>query len=462
MLKTAYDPNKYCIDDVYKKMRAVCPEIVDSVLGMIDGSVADYAQQLWSDVPICQANISDNARNHLHNQLKIELNEQLGSALAQDALKSFIRKPILQTGPHCQLLFDKCNLFSAIFSLMGIKGVSSKFYFLSNCATTTMELRPKVGPCWLNYYDTNINLFNLSRVKRKSTSTYCLNEDLTFVMKPDFGEVNTDEVKRFYEKYKPLIDTKHFCSATSAFNYTNRVLWKFWDNEENFNPVFLDEAVYSKLLISHLKDKNSFIYKIFNNFSLQSKIITQIKIETDQPWGSMIPTQTDFLWYLGDNKIKPLKFTHDSIEILEEGISYTINNDIESIIDALENNRVIPNIFVIIAMVSLLPNSRLVGGLHQAAYYPALQRALISILDEHIEDENILKKYLSTNYNNAWGTHVLEEPGEILDILNEASDGFQIPYMINKYSNFSLSYCINDFEQFRRYYRWGQFLCEQI
>ena len=408
MAKPNYDPDKYDLDDMRRKMRIVCPEIVDTVSNMSNDTLANYATHLWSDVNVCEAEVSKNARKHLYEQLTAELINQVGPHLAAKALEEFTRKPILQTGPHCQLLFDKCNLFSAIFSLMGIKSFKGTFYFLSNCATTNIELRAKEGPNWVNYYDTDINVFDLPRTKRKNLSTFCLRGNLSLVMKPSFGVVNIEEANQFYNEYKPLLGKGRFSSATEAFNHANRTLWHYWHREQEFIPIFLDESFYSKLLAAHLKDESSLIHKLFNSPNLQHRILRYIESESNVPWGSMIPTQTDFLWYTAGNRIKSIKFTEDSVATVDAEINYRIDNTIKDIVNALENNRVVPNLFVIIAMVSLLPNCRLVGGLHQAAYYPALQRAFVSILDDNIEDEYTLKQYLQVNCNHAWGTHVLE------------------------------------------------------
>ena len=432
------DTEYYSKQILFKNMSKFCPDVADSLIEFSNSSINDYANYIWSKVLLSDSKISQNSRSHLYNVLFNEVEEQLDFSHANEALAEFIKIPVLQTGPHCQLLVERSRFYSAIFSLIGLNSIGHKYCFLENCSTVSFTEKANTGPGWITFHDTSINVFGLSRRTLLKSSVYAYNAPLSFELNPTLGKIKINKINLLLKELKELIGSEKFNSATKAFNKANHTLWRSWDKFKEFYPIFLDEYFFVKLLLSHLSDSNSIVYRILNDCNYYNKILSNIKDEAKLPTGSKIPHQTEFFWTIRKKKIHALVINDGKIFNENHIDELCFDFNITNIKKGLKEGILIPDAFMIILMLSILPNVRIVGGSRQIAYYSPFQRVFMDILNEKNDDELGLKEYLQKNFNSAWGATVLDENEDVSDLLIDYPSGQQLEFLIKKFSQQSL------------------------
>ncbi|MGL4875282.1 MAG: hypothetical protein ACRC30_11600, partial [Clostridium sp.] len=94
----------------------------------------------------------------------------------------------------------------------------------------------------------------------------------------------------------------------------------------------------------------------------------------------------------------------------------------------------------------------------QVAYYPVYQKIFIEVLDDDNQEEKKLKEYLLNTLNYGWGTHVIRDKRNIIDILNLQDKHIEIDQFIKQYEKIILSESVNNLYEFRHYHCWGNIL----
>lgn len=349
------------------------------------------------------------------------------------------------------------NFFTALFSLIGLINNGCSFYFHSTCTTPTLESRHFYGPAWLTVYDTNFNILGLSKSFRRKNSVLTADGDFSFQFTPYYGTKLVNKAENFRYKLMELLGDKHYKNVIEAYEQSNKLIWKKFLSTK-VQPVYLKEDFYSRLLLHSLEDQESYIHRFFLNWEKQKIVIDHIKKDASLPWGEMIPTSTNFFWVIQENKIKPLKFTEHTIMYAdkEEALS---ENTLASIIELLENGIIVPDIFLIIMLESLLGHVRLAGGLHQFAYFETYRKAFLESLNKNDYDELQLYQSVNEQKLNHWGSHVLEPNLDVLDIIEDEDCVFD--KCVEFYKDYSFDTAIEDMIQFRKYHRWGKLICDK-
>lgn len=444
------------MDSIYKYLKNINPYVIKDLKDCKGKKIVDYTKRIWkSDFSTENAYVK-NGKKHLCNCLLEEVMRQYGSEAAIIAVKEFENMPVFQTGPHFQLAIERNNFYTALFSIIGLLENNMNFYFHSTCTTPTLETRHFYGPAWLNVYDTNFDIFDLSEKYKKKYSVLCSKGCFSFKFSPLYGSINPECVIDTECKLKDMLSDRTYSSLVNAFEEANIIIWdKLFHSR--IKPVYLKEDFYSKLLLKHLRDKTSIVHRVFSDKDRQEGILTTVANETKLPWGSMIPNQTDFLWLRAEKKVKPISFSNTFIKSVNDKEGFCISNTVDEIIDAVEKGTLIPNIFTIILMESFSGGARLAGGLHQFAYFETFKKAFCNILDKNNLEERDLLTFIQSSNLNHWGSHVLEPDIDVFEFLNQ--NDFCIEDLADFFSEMSFDEAINDLYQFRSYFRWGELLC---
>lgn len=457
MQLNSYNYMSYSKNDMYQYMSNISPNIIKDIICCEGKSISDYAAKIWDFRVNTDSKIVKNGKTHLQTILFDEVKQQHNEEEAIKAIAEFDTNQVFQTGPHLQLIIERNNYFSGLFSTMGLNRLHHKFYFLSGCATSTLESRHLFGPNWFNIFDSNFNVFGLSKSYRRKTSEYCARGEFEFKFIPKIGQIQTKLVKEFATTLIDLLGGRTYETVVDAFHDANHKLFNTFLSD-TYVPIFLDEDFYIKLLISHLKDTDSFVYRFFSDWDCQKIVMDTIKNDLKLPWNKMIPAQTDFFWLVTNQRVIPLAFEQDNIHSTLEKSNYKIKNDIPSILYCLENKEIVPNIFTIILMVSFVGFTRLAGGLHQFAYYKTFEKAFLNILDKENVEESKLYEEIKNNNLNHWGSHVFEPNIDVYELICDNVKSYDM--YIDKFCNYSFDKSIDDLVQYRRYHRWGELICK--
>ncbi len=207
-------------------------------------------------------------------------------------------------------------------------------------------------------------------------------------------------------------------------------------------------------MINMLEDRDSMLYVLFSNTNKQRTVLDEINKYKESEWAEMVPTSTDFFWKVTERRFISIKL-HNNEFIELDGMHY-MYNDIDEIVVKLKNREIIPNIFSIVLMESLLGQVRLVGGLHQFLYYNVFKLAFLKALDLSIPKEKELFILLESQELNHWGSHVLEPDVEVAELIQKGDKIYDRlrPY----YEKYSFDKAIDDMKQFRTYHRWRALL----
>ncbi len=454
-----YDPENYNVETLFNRLDTYLKDVSDQLKKNISDPLKAYTKELWIRNQHPVSEFSVNARNHLLSVIKDELERQFDSKTACDAIEQFQQYPVIQTGPHCQLLAEPSTFYTSIFSAIGAKSTNQKFFFNYTCSTITLDGACKHGPGWLNIDDNHVNIFNLSRKALARTSVCSAPGPVSFAMKTDSQNLN-EKGDKFYKNLIELTDLGEFDSIPEAFRIGNLYLWKKWSQHDTPMPLYFDDNVMAKLLRSHLTDPQSFVYKLLFSGTLLNTVQEKLIIESKTPTGNMLPNPRIFFLSPRKNKMRNMVLSGKVLKEYGNEGGNSIQFSQESLLKAIDERVLFPGLFLIFLMISLLPNVKVFGGLHQLAYYDLWRKILIEFCRENpgkYADEFTFE--LENNYNNGFGFHVLEDSIPIHNLLYSQDEGNQINQLIEHYSGKSLWNSSRSLAALRTYPRWGSLLC---
>ena len=125
--------------------------------------------------------------------------------------------------------------------------------------------------------------------------------------------------------------------------------------------------------------------------------------------------------------------------------------------DALLNGILLPNLFFLFLVMSLLPRVRVLGGFRQIGYVPVFQSVLLEVLDRTAPDEMALAQDLA-GHQNAWGMRVIEEPQSVLQRASEAPQGMLLSALRERYGRISLADATDGLRLLRESNRWRRLM----
>jgi len=273
---------------------------------------------------------------------------------AKDASSQILASPVLQTGPHCLLVIEPDAFYTHLFSLLGLKAQGRKWHIQYGVSTTSYIESGKKGPGWLELQGVAHNLFGLPRRRMDGRSICCPNgphsfrlTDLTDSMAPKASAARL-------RRYLPLDD---FPSAAEAIKAGNQALWK----SRFATPVRLlqlDDFDVADLIADHLEDPQSWLSAHFITDGATAKAISNAIDDLNAgPWRGWIRRTTDFFWRIKAGRVVPLHFQDGALR--SDGPSnFQISFEPSSLVEALRAREILPNLFMVFLVLSILPGTR--------------------------------------------------------------------------------------------------------
>ncbi|MGV1760525.1 hypothetical protein ACQZ6F_27450 [Rhizobium sp. A22-96] len=342
--------------------------------------------------------------------------------------------PVIQTGPHLHLLIEPDAFFTHLFSLIGMRRHQRCCYLSYACATVKFLEKSRKGPGWIRVGGQAINLFGLSRSRMVPFSILAANDRYRFVLQNvDRPGEETEQLARLRE----ALPSGDFSSAAAAIKVANRSLWsRYVGTDASF--LQLDEGDIAGLVIRHLLDEKSWLrVRLIEDRDFARNILGAIDFLAETPWRGWLRNSTHFFWSNRGGHLSPLLL--DGAYLVEtEDPDCKIEFAASSLIDALTEGRIVPNLVTVFLVLAILPGVRVLGGSHHAVYYPLMRYVLSQALRHCGQDRSLLRAISQDEKPSAWGHRLITSDAEPFSILgNLGANG--VDSLIETYGRMSIN-----------------------
>lgn len=371
-----------------------------------------------------------------------------GSDEALGASRQILESPVLQTGPHCLLAVDPDAFYTHLFSLLGLKAQGRKWHIQYAVSTTSYSESGKKGAGWLELEGVVYNLFGLPRRRMDGRSICCPNGPHTFRLT---GPSDTMAAQASAAKLLTQLPLEEFSSAAEAIKAANQLLWR----SRFGTPVKLlqlDDFDIADLVADHLEDPRSWTSGHFvGSNSTAGTVLDAIDALNAGPWRGWIRRTTDFFWRVTGGKVVPLRLQDRTLTSAEPS-QFQIAFEPGSLAEALRARTIVPNLFMVFLVLSILPGARVLGGCRQTIYYP-LMRYLASIAIAPSGDGSLSKAIEKDYRPGLWGHRVLKPAGGVP--LQELYLAGGASPLIASYAQLPLLQASGDLEAFTKSMDWA-------
>ncbi|WP_247221458.1 hypothetical protein [Shinella oryzae] len=368
---------------------------------------------------------------------------------ARSAGRELVASPVLQTGPHCLLLFEPDAFYTHLFSMMGLMAHNRNWYISYFASTSGFSERAKKGPGWLRVGGEPLNLFGVPRNRMDSSSIGCLNGPYRYALTNAKGESapNADAACLLAN-----LPSAEFASAAEAIKAGNRDLWRRTFSQ-SIRLLQLDDFDVADLIADHLEDPTSWISSQFiGNRTIANSILTALDDLQAGPWAGWIRRTTDFFWRISENRVTPLHLKGDAL-ISDNAPTFSVRFRPDAIAAALRNRLILPNLLLAFLAISILPGVRVLGGFRQVVYYP-LMRYLTSAGIQQAGNADLLADMVNDNQPGVWGHRVLRRAES--DPFHEVNIAGGIAPLLQAYGKLSLSDASGDLTCFTEDCLWSR------
>ncbi|MBP1886344.1 hypothetical protein J2Z50_004647 [Ensifer mexicanus] len=322
---------------------------------------------------------------------------------ARSASFELMASPVLQTGPHCLLLIEPDAFYTHLFSLMGLTVHSREWYITYHASTVSFSEKAKKGPGWLWLQDEPLNVFGLPRSRMDSFSICGLNGPFRFAFSNAKGDTAANaSAARLLAK----LPSDEFASAADAIRAGNQTLWR-GTLPSPIKLLQLDDFDIADLVADHLDDAESWMSACFiGDGKVAESILNAMDSLNSGPWQGWVRRTTDLFWRSGQGRIVPLRLQDNALRAPAPS-SFEVKFRPDVIAAALRQRAIVPSLYTVFLVTSILPGVRALGGCRQTIYYP-LMRYLTAVGLEQSGNFDLLTELRGDNRPGLWGHRVLK------------------------------------------------------
>lgn len=362
--------------------------------------------------------------------------------------RELLQSPVIQTGPHCLLLFEPDAFYTHLFSLLGLAAHRREWHITYFGTTMSFKESAKKGPGWLRIDGEPLNLFGLPRSRMDGRSICCPNGPYRFAL------TNSESKKTPTQASRQLLDdlpSFSFGSAAEAIKCANQILWQ----KRMGTPLKLlqlDDFDVAELIADHLDDTGSWMAKCFVSGGEAEKISADIDRLNAGPWRGWIKRTTDHFWLVERDSVVPLRLyagylrsgsaCHPDIEFTPSAIAA-----------ALRDRKLLPSLFTAFLVLSILPGVRALGGCRQTVYLP-LMRYLTALSVTRYGDYELLDALRQDERPGQWGHRVFLPAAA--DPILEVDTAGGISTLLHKYRNMRVTEATGDLTSFTKDAIWAE------
>ncbi|RVO23530.1 hypothetical protein CN071_31305 [Sinorhizobium meliloti] len=314
--------------------------------------------------------------------------------------------PVLQTGPHCLLLIEPDAFYTHLFSLLGLNANGREWYITYHASTVSFSEKAKKGPGWLWIEDGPLNVFGLRRSRMDSFSICGSNGPYRFAFSNAKGDPapNTSAARLLAE-----LPSDEFASAADAIKAANQTLWR-GKLPSPIKLLQLDDFDIADLVADHLDDAGSWMSA---GFIADGKAAESILHAMDRlnvgPWRGWVRRTTDLFWRMEKGRIVPLRLQDNALRAPAPSV-FELKFQPDNIAAALRQRAIVPSLYTVFLVTSILPGVRALGGCRQTIYYP-LMRYITAVGLEQSGNFDLLTELRGDDRPGLWGHRVLTPAG---------------------------------------------------
>lgn len=371
-----------------------------------------------------------------------------GIEAARSASEQMRATPVLQTGPHCLLLVEPDAFYTHLFSLLGLQAQRHEWYITYNASTVSFAEKAKKGPGWLWLDGEPLNVFGLPRGQMDSFSILGSNGPVRFALSNSKGETAPNSTAANLFAALPSVE---FASAADAIRVANQMLWRH-AHPSSTNLLQLDDFDIADLVADHLDDAGSwFSVEFLGNRALAETLLNAFDRLNAGYWAGWVRRTTDFFWGMEKGRIVPLHLEDDVLRARNSS-NFEVAYKRESVAVALRQRALVPNLYTVFLVTSILPGVRALGGCRQVIYYP-LMRYLAALGFAHSGQSALLAELRGDERPGIWGHRVLKPAGG--EPLAEIWESAGVETLLSRYAERSLVQSAGDLESFTRDPLWA-------
>ncbi|TCP77781.1 MULTISPECIES: hypothetical protein [unclassified Rhizobium] len=413
--------------------------------------IKDYAAFAYKTAPFA-ANISIRAHAMTLLQKRVEaaaLRSGYGICQAKAAAAELKEKPVLQTGPHCLLLFEPDAFYTHLFSLMGLQARERDWHITYCVSTTSFSESAKKGAGWLRLDGTPLNLFGLPRSRIDRSSIGCLNGPYRFALTDPAGNIapNASAVRLLGQ-----LPSGSYSSAAEAIKVANQHLWNGRFSGQT-KLLQLDDFDIADLLADHFEDEQSWLATGFaGKTDVAKAILGEIDRLNSGPWAGWVRRTTDLFWRLERDRIIPLRLEGGVLRSSREQ-EFQLTFAPSDLASALRRRDILPSLLTAFLVMSILPGVRVLGGCRQTVYLPLLRH--IAAVGVRLSGANdLLKDMRGDTLPGMWGHRVIAPEGS--DPYRELEAADSVSALLARYAEKTLVETSGELSAFTRDPIWAE------
>lgn len=356
--------------------------------------------------------------------------------------------PVLQAGPHCMLLVEPDAFYTHAFSLLGLKAQGHAWYISYHASTVSFAEKAKKGPGWLWLEGEPLNVFGLPRSRMDSTSILASNGPIRFALSNSLGEPAPN---RSAADLLAALPSDEFASAADAIRRANQILWRR-SLQFPVNLLQLDDFDIADLIADHLDEADSWLSVVLiGNGAIAESILTTMDRLNAGNWQGWVRRTTDFFWGIQKGRIVPLRL-HSDVLRAKNSSDFEVEYRRESIAGALRRRELVPSLFTVFLVTSILTGVRVLGGCRQVIYYP-LMRHLAAVGFTQSGDRALLTALRHDQRPGLWGHRILQ-PAENPPAELRTSGG--VEERLSRYAEMPLVQSAGDLASFTKDPAWAR------
>lgn len=417
-------------DDLMRALEFACPGVAADLSARWSEPVTAYARHLFRPV---EQPVSDIAVQAL-STLRGVLEQRLAATpidQRQSVLQAFDRHAVIQAGLHSQLLLDPISFNAFLLGWLGAREHDLPGFFVFAGSTVTMETTGKEGPGWLDLGSEQINLFGMGRHKlcRQSVcgaGPVSLNGDaFTKASGASMGVLRQAA-------------GRSWGNAADAFAEINSELVAAWDRARTSSPIFFDDRHAALVMAGHLESDSSLVAKLLTDPARREMLERSIEALSYGPMAKFLPVSTDHFYGVRNKRVRKLIVDGGHLREVDRPQGISVPLERAALRDALLSGILLPNLFFLFVIISILPRVRVLGGFRQIGYVPVIQQILRDNLDLADAAERDLADELALT-QNAWGMRVIEQSETVFDMEAAFAPGDVLEGLRQRYGRASLA-----------------------
>lgn len=373
--------------------RGLCPASFSMIHR--EDSLRDYGRRLYTNDLAVESALARQGRRLLASALM----ERLPGTLAQvDRMREEVESNlVVQTGPHHRLVFDDDYFSTLALSLLGSEAAGRTVNIFFNCSTVTLEEQNHRGPAWLRTGGTSTRVFDLPRRLLAKRSVVAFDDPI---------EISEDLDRWAATNLPPNLSIDLTGGQQSAREHLARIngqVFARFEEGTGVATVAVREDFFATLLATSLEEP-SLIRRLFDDGRLSS-LVTAIHSASATAAGTFVPHSTDLFWAIVGGRVRTLALVDGHLRSERHGIDIPLERKIVSRL--LRSGLLIPNLFLIFCLTSIIPAGRALGGSYQAAYHEVFTRLFVAALDPTVADELDLVREIESRNLVGWGHNVI-------------------------------------------------------